>query len=73
MALYSRGFDFDEANFAPRRWVDLRTINSGRSTTVSGLRGAFEFRMVIASRAASSPILRLCWSMLERGTRRESS
>lgn len=56
-----------------RRPVDARTIKSGWSTTVSGLGRSLEPSAASATRAASWPMRSLCWSMLERGTRSESS
>ena len=57
---YSRGLALEGCGFAARRRVDPLTINSGCSTTVSGLGGSLEFRIARVTRAASSPICRLC-------------
>lgn len=64
---------FKRAPLLPRRCVDLRTTNSGCITTFSIFGETFEFSIPSAIRAASCPIRRLCWSILERGTLSASS
>ena len=59
--------------FADFRCVDALTINSGGSRIASGFGTTLDFKASSTSRAASLPIWPLCWSMLERGTRNESS
>src|SRR6266700_7844835 len=58
--IYACAFTAATVRLAPCRCVDLRTINSGCSTTLSTFGGTLDCSTSRAILSASSPIRRLC-------------
>jgi hypothetical protein len=72
-SLYRLRVSYFRRTYAPARSVEARITSEGSSMILLRRGAVFAVIMFIARRAAISPILWLCWSMLESGTRSESS